>query len=131
MKNHHTPKQTVHWAARLAVLLALTVLISGCCSFNSALYAQLGKTKTDVAKAYDTAAAGDVATARKDVADLVALAQKDKQKCPEPHKQAENIKGIFDGTDFARKGSKINQHKKENIGEAIDLAIATQDNLKK
>lgn len=131
MKNKYTPKQTFHWGAGLALLLALTILISGCCTYNPSLYAQLGKTKTDVAKAYGSGAAGDVETARKDVADLVALAEKDKKRCPEPHKQAENIKGIFDGTDFARKGSKINQHKKENIGEAIDLAIATQDNLKK
>jgi len=131
MKNNHTPKQTFHWGAGLAVLLALTALISGCCSYNSTLYAQLGKTKTDVAKAYGSAANDDVETARKDLADLVALAEKDKAKCPEPLIQAQNIKTIFDGTNFGRKGSKIYQHKKDNIAEAIDIAITTQDNLKK
>lgn len=131
MKTNHTSQNT-HRVTGLAVLLALTAFFSGCCNHNPALYAQLGKTKTDVTKAYGSAASADVQTARNDLTDLVVLAEKsNKSNCSEPLKQAQNIKAIFDGTNFARKGSKIYQHKEENIDEAIQLAITTQENLKK
>ena len=128
------PTQTYRRVTCLAVLLALTALVSGCvtCSYDPALYGQLGKTKTDVIKAYGSAKTGDVQAARNDITDLVALAQKNKQSnCPEPLKQAQNIKAIFDGTNFARKGSKFYRHKEENVAEAIQMAITTQDNLRK
>jgi hypothetical protein len=134
MKTNHMSNQTYRRVTCLVVLLALTAFVSGCstCSYDPALYAQLGKTKTDVARAYGSAASGDVQAARNDVTDLVTLAEKNNQsKCPEPLKQTQNIKAIFDGTNFAGKGSKIYQHKEENVAEAIQIAITTQDNLKK
>jgi hypothetical protein len=133
MKTNHMPQNTYR-VTGLAVLLALTAFVSGCttCNYNPALHAQLGKTKTDVAKAFGSAAIDDVQTARNDMTALVTLAEKDAQtKCPEPLKQVQDIKAIFDGTNFARKGSKIYQHKEENVAEAIEIAIKTQDNLKK
>ena len=116
----------------LSGLAVISLLISGCCAYDPALYAQLGKSKTDVAKAYKTAKSKDVDTARDDLSELVTVAQKDKRLwCSEPVSQAQDIKAIFDGTDFKRKGSKMYQHKQENVTEAIDIAIQTQDRLKK
>ena len=112
-------------------LVALMALLSGCTScYDPAVYAQLGKSKTDVAKAFGSAGSTDVQTARTDLTDLVALAEKNTPKCKEVLIQVRNAKTIFDGTDFNRKGSKVYQHKQENVTEAIDLAIKTQE-LKK
>ena len=116
----------------LSFLLGTALLLAGCCAYDPVLYAQLGKSKTDVMKAFKNAEAKDVATARDDLNELVGVAQEDKKPwCSEPISQAQDIKAIFDGTDFKRKGSKIYVHKQENVTEAIDKAIQTQDRLKK
>ena len=116
----------------LSALAVISLLISGCCAYDPVLYGQLGKCKTDVAKAYKTAKSNDIDRAREDLNQLVAVAQKDQALwCPEPASQAQDIKAIFDGTDFKRKGTKFYEHKRDNVAEAIDKAIETQDRLKK
>ena len=130
-----TNRLSHHITRRMRIILplvALMAILSGCtCSYDPAVYAQLGKSKTDVGKAFGSAASADVQTARTDLTDLVALAEKNTPKCKEVLTQVRNAKTTFDGTDFKRKGSKFYQHKQENVIEAIDLAIKTQEQLKK
>jgi hypothetical protein len=126
------PKQMPMRAKYLPIFLLITMsILSGCCAYDPTLTAQLGKTKTDVTKAYETAANKDVEQVRTDLKELVATAEKNQGLwCSEPVKQAQNIATIFDGTDFKRKGSAIYRHKEENAQEALDLAITTQERLK-
>ncbi len=51
--------------------------------------------------------------------------------CSEPSAQAQKIQMLFDKMEFTKAKKAIDQNRLDNLMEAIDLAVATQDQLKK
>jgi len=129
----------------LPILLVAIFLLPGCetvdkgvgkvittCKYDVNLVAALGKTKADVQKAYKSSAKKDVGTAHSDVKELVATAESKKTAtCSEPAAQAQKIQMLFDKMEFTKAKKAIDQNRLDNLMEAIDLAVATQNQLKK
>jgi hypothetical protein len=136
MNNHKTNRRIA-----LPILLVAALLLAGCggipipittCTYDATLVASLGKTKVDVQKAYKSSRKTDVETARSDVKELVATAERNKTAtCSEPLLQTQKIQAIFDKLEFKKGKKAVDQNRLDNLMEAIDLAVATQNQLKK
>lgn len=121
------------------ILLGAIFLLTSCggipittCHYDAALVAALGKAKVDVQKAYKSSRKQDVETARNDVKELVATAERNKTAtCSEPATQTQKIQAIFDKMEFKKAKKAVDKNRLDNLVEAIDLAVATQDQLKK
>src|SRR5262245_37861052 len=130
--------QTIRWIGMPISLVAI-LLFASCsslpittCSYDTALVAALGKTKVDVQKAYKSSRKQDVETARSDVKEVVETAERGKTAtCSEPSSQAQNIQTLFEKMEFKKAKKAVDQNRLENLLEAIDLAVATQNQLKK
>ena len=139
---------TTHKISRriaLPILLVAIILLPSCetvdktvgkvvttCKYDANLVAALGKTKADVRKAYKSSGKKDVETARVAVNELVATAERKKTAtCSEPSAQAQKIQMLFDKMEFTKAKKAIDQNRLDNLMEAIDLGVATQDQLKK
>ena len=134
MNNHKTNRRIA-----LPMLLVAILLLPSCtgipittCTYDATLVAALGKAKVDVQKAYKSSRKQDVETARNDVKELVATAERNKTAtCSEPTTQTQKIQAIFDKMEFKKGKKAVDQNRLDNLVEAIDLAVATQDQLKK
>lgn len=139
---------TTHQISRriaLPILLVAIILLPGCetvdkavgkvvttCKYDANLVAALGKTKADVRKAYKSSGKKDVETARVAVKELVATAERNRTPtCSEPSAQAQKIQMLLDKMEFTKAKKAVDQNRLDNLMEAIDLAVATQDQLKK
>jgi hypothetical protein len=134
MNNHKTNRRIA-----LPILLVAVLLLSGftgipitTCTYDATLVAALGKAKVDVQKAYKSSGKKDVETARNDVKELVETAERNKTvTCSEPTTQTQKIQAIFDKMEFKKGKKAVDQNRLDNLMEAIDLAVATQNQLKK
>jgi hypothetical protein len=134
MNNHETNRRIA-----LPILLVAALLLPGCttlpittCTYDATLVVSLGKTKVDVQKAYKSSRKKDVETARDDVKELVSTAERNKTAtCSEPSLQSQKIQAMFDKLEFKKGKRAVDQNRLDNLMEAIDLAVATQNQLKK
>lgn len=130
--------QKINRRIAVPILLGAIFLFTSCssmpittCHYDATLVAALGKTKADVQKAYKSSRKQDVETASSDVKELVATAEKSKTAtCSEPATQTQNIQAMFDKMEFKKAKKAIDKNRLDNLMEAIDLAVATQDQLK-
>ncbi len=139
------PSHKMNHRIALPLFFVAIILLPGCetvdktvgkvvttCKYDVNLVATLGKTKVDVQKAYKSSAKKDVETARGAVKEMVATAESGRTAtCSEPAAQAQKIQMLFDKMEFTKAKKAIDQNRLDNLLEAIDLAVATQNQLKK
>jgi hypothetical protein len=137
MNNHKTNRRIA-----LPMLLVAVLLLPSCntiskvpittCAYDAILVAALGKARVDVRKAYKSSRKQDVATARNDIKELVSIAERNRTAtCSEPATQIQTIQTLFDKMEFKKEKRAIDQNRLDNLVQAIDLAVATQAQLKR
>jgi hypothetical protein len=134
-------------AGCLLIALAACAALAGCCHHDAALVQKLTAAKATLVGdgatpgLYDrftepAIPAAEVQAARDQVKDVVDTAVKNQGAfCQEPAKQAKQIRSMFESHVKAREqggawSETIRDNRKENIGEAFDIAIETQNKLK-